>query len=567
MTRMRMVIGLPLWIFFLMCPWSVALSLGRFTGTARGSQSALLATSREDTVTHRRCVIVGGGPVSLAAALTLSNPAHSFDVTVLEKTTDEELVSLYDPGKAYLYNVNPRGLQWVTQFPNVLSKVLDRGYSPLQSSFGRILQVPADPEVPIPPMNNVAIAGTTIGNATFDSQARSVWIPRHLMVELMMESCQEQEKERTDDAVGSISIVLGHEFADLSSPAEDGSLVVTCRNGATYPADLVVGADGINSAVREHLKNSAAWRAKALQSFRVRQFVSPATGLRLKSLQLPGDMAIPNTTASDLVEAEPTALVVMRSVKTGTRRVSLGMLPVKDKQFVRPANVIARPDHEVWSATTGDAVKAWMQEAFPRLPFDKWVNATEWERFAQAKGLQYPKPQYSPGSAVAVTDTKGVVLVGDACHAFPPDIGQGINAGLQDVQALDRALKGQNIRTGQALPDKQAPTLGAALLRYQANRGPEHRALIRLSRFGAPYQYNQSWLRDRIGKKLWFANFLVRTILNKLTLGLVPPHAMVLLSNAKAYSYRQVMRRCDSFNLFVRALGLLWLARWAVLRW
>ena len=42
----------------------------------------------------------------------------------------------------------------------------------------------------------------------------------------------------------------------------------------------------------------------------------------------------------------------------------------------------------------------------------------------------------------------GVCLVSDAIHAFPPDIGHGVNAGLADVVALDRALKGQDTVSG-----------------------------------------------------------------------------------------------------------------------
>ena len=516
-------------------------------------------------VTYRRCVVVGGGPVGLAAALTLSSPPHYFNVSVLEKTTDEEFVGMYDPGKAYLYNVNPRGLKWVTKFPDVLNKVVTRGYSPEAGGFGKILRVPANPDEPIAPMANVAIAG----NVTFDPSSRSVWIPRHLMVDLMMESCEEQEKERLadkDSELGSVTIYLGKSFASMV-PRDDGSLVINVDDGSSYEADLVVGADGISSPVREYLADESkrTWLQSHARSFRVKRYLSPSAGLRLKSLQLPGDFSIPNTTDS-VVRTEPTALVVMRSKNKGRRRVSLGMLPVKDRHFVRPANVITRPDHEIWTKTDGKSAKEWMQGSFPRLPFDSWVNDTEWERFASAKFISYPKPQYSPGSAVSSpTDEAGVVLVGDACHAFPPDIGQGINAGLQDVLALDRALQGRDIETGQA---KYAapPSLGQALRNYQANRGPEHRALIRLSRFGAPYQYNQSWLRDRIGQKLWFGNFLFRMLLNKITFGIIPPPAAVLMNDSRAFTYRRIMQRCDSFNYVARAVGLVWIARLALLR-
>ena len=430
-----------------------------------------------------------------------------------------------------------------------------------------MLRVPADPEQPIAPMKDVAIAA----NVTFDTKTRSVWIPRHLMVDLLMESCQEQEEGRIttkNSQLGSVSVLLGKDFESMT-PLDDGSLVVQCHDGSTYEADLVVGADGISSAVREQLADESknTWLQSNAKSFRVKSFISPAAGLRLKSLQLPGDFAIPNTTDS-VVKTEPTALIVMASQNTGTRRVSLGMLPVKDQQFVRPANVITRPDHEVWSITSGKEMKEWMQASFPRLPFDTWVNDTEWDRFVKAKGVTYPRPQYSAGSAVpSPTGETGVVLVGDACHAFPPDIGQGINAGLQDVLSLDRALKGQGIQTGEETEQGSfVPKLGDALLKYQANRGPEHRALIRLARFGAPYQYNQSWWRDRIGQKVWLANFVVRMFLNKISFGLIPPQAMILVSNSKAFSYRHVMQRCDSFNYIVRTVGLLWALRFAFLR-
>ena len=71
------------------------------------------------------------------------------------------------------------------------------------------------------------------------------------------------------------------------------------------------------------------------------------------------------------------------------------------------------------------------------------MNDKEWDEFAKSNGITFPLCQYSPGSAVSSPERDtGVVLLGDACHAFPPDAGQGVNAGFQDVIALDRALRG-----------------------------------------------------------------------------------------------------------------------------
>jgi kynurenine 3-monooxygenase len=191
------------------------------------------------------------------------------------------------------------------------------------------------------------------------------------------------------------------------------------------------------------------------------------------------------------------------------------------------------------------------------------VDDVEWERFAKAKGTTFPYCQRSNGglavhlSKDSTSTTCGVVLVGDAAHAFPPDIGQGINAGLQDVVALDRALRGEDMVRGSSSGSSSSSStsastsmsppanLGQALDRYEQNRKGEHRALIRLARFGAPYQYNQSWLRDRMGKQLRTINVVCRVLLNKVTLGYVPP-AAILMSLRHELTYRQVMRGPDA---------------------
>ena len=86
--------------------------------------------------------------------------------------------------------------------------------------------------------------------------------------------------------------------------------------------------------------------------------------------------------------------------------------------------------------------------------------------------------------------------------------------------------------------------VGRSLTHYQKRRLPEVKALARLARFGAPYQYKQPHRIDQIRRNLWTANVVLRLLLSKLTLGLVPQAAIVLSQNPDL-TFRQVMRRAD----------------------
>ena len=518
--------------------------------------------SATPTRKKKTAVVVGAGPVGIATALTLANAPHYYDVTLLETSPQ----TAYDPTRAFLYNLNLRGQKFTEQYPSMQKKVEERGVK--STGFGGVSLtiVPADPKEPIPKQK----ASTKKDNEndekkvedTAEEMSKRVgyWIPRNEMVKLMLECVEEHEKHMLP-GMGRIQYCPGTEFVTMKKEGNDSLLVTTKEVSSdktqTQVATLVIGADGMNSRVRNFLVNEeegatefANWSNYNPKKFTVKKWTSPASHQRIKVLQLPPQFEIPDGEGG-VLKTQSDQIYALRSIYKGPRNyLSLGLLPMTNNTAVRPTNIVTRPDHEIWGERykTGDAVREWFEIAYPRFPFGKdggMIDDAEWERFAKAEGTRFPSCQYSPGMGICNDDgTCGVCLVGDAIHAFPPDIGQGVNAGLADVVALDKALKGQDTVTGEPVAESDPTTLKANIERYQQQHEPEIAALIRLARFGAPFQYRQPHRVDRLRLKLWTLNVVVRMLLNKVTFGLVPNQAIILSQN-QDLTFRQVMRKAD----------------------
>jgi salicylate hydroxylase len=225
------------------------------------------------------------------------------------------------------------------------------------------------------------------------------------------------------------------------TPDAGGPARVELEGGDTVAADVVVGADGVHSVVRDALGSPRPAVYSGTVGYR---------GL------VPVD-ALPSLPDSTPLQfwAGPRAHLLHYSIEGGSI-----------------VNFLAVVRQSEWTSA------AWNEPcdvADALAPFEGWHAAVTEMVGAVAEGSRWALHDHAPLERWSVGR---VVLIGDAAHAMLPHQGQGANQTIEDAVLLADLLAGAG-----------RGDVGAALARYQALRRPRTRRVQRWSRLAADWMH------------------------------------------------------------------------------
>ena len=471
-------------------------------------------------VIDKTAVISGGGPCGLAAALMLHQRGWQ-KIIVLERNAS---ALSFDKNKGFNYLLDARGKKLLSHL-GIAERLEHYGVA---NQRNLITFVKPD--------------GTqkTMASPFWDPRRdEAYWIRRERFLALLFDRVEEIND-------GRIELHYGRAFDGIER-TEAGAVRAVAKSvigedRQHFEADLILGCDGLRSVVREAM---AAEPNSNMADYEQVRFPSPSSLLHYKVLQGPAAIELLGEGSEPCNDNRMGYMFVGRH-EALDKALALVGYPTASPEEPRTLNIIRLEDHEIWKPNTTDELYRVLEDSFPQLPVRKAVPLEEAEDFVATPAPKFPEPQYTKKTYCefqSEPEPVSALLLGDAAHAFPPDLGVGVNTALEDVWYLDQYLT----QYGEDLPE--------TVRKFDQDQLPERRALVKLVQTVAPYQYNH--LPNKL--KIWALKFFAVKGLNKLLPFYIDKPAVLLAQQDELpfseIRRRQVMNRWKISSLFVAALA------------
>ena len=384
-------------------------------------------------------LVVGGGIGGLAAALACARVG--VDVALLER--------------ASAFTEVGAGVQLG---PNVV-KLLDAWG--LQDALAAVAAFPSRLQV------RSALTGAELGVLRLGERsvqqygARYATIHRADLQALLLEAAQRQD---------GVRLHLASEFDRFE---QDGAgVTVHTSDGRALQADLLVGADGLWSRVRQQLLHDGAPLATGQLAYRA--------------------MVVQRTLPERLRSQQVTAWL--------GPHMHLVQYPVRGGEWLNVVAIVhdrVRHDLDSWDHSANAAqLRLSLRDVCP--PLRELVHAIEHWRLW---GLSIRPPMRG-----ANEQAQGrVALLGDAAHPMVPFLAQGAGMAIEDAQALSTAMTG-------AAPDLPAALQSYAQARWQRNARVQAGALRngRIFHATGPVRWGRDTAMKLLGERLLDLPWLYR---------------------------------------------------------
>ncbi|KAI2889754.1 transcriptional regulator family: Fungal Specific TF [Aspergillus niger] len=334
------------------------------------------------TNTPFKAIIVGGGPVGLAAAHSLH--LAGIDFLILERRP----AIIEDKGASLI--VHPHTLRVFDQF-GILDDVLPHG-----TELNHHLSFTADGHV-FAESNRYNLVRENHGHGP-------VAFHRAELIKTMYNGLPDQAKQK---------ILTNKSLADITTTSD--SVTATCADGSTYHGSILIGADGVNSKSR-HLIRSLALQEDPTRSWDAENPYTATYQLLFGSFPSPA----------------PAEAGQGYDIQSKNKAIMYFNGPERGWFFLYKRLPAPMSSRTIYTQQDVEDVAS----EFAEFPLTRTVKVKDvWPRMLGAGLTNLDE------GIVKHWSFRRVVLVGDACHKMTTHLGLGFNNGIQDVVVLSNRLR------------------------------------------------------------------------------------------------------------------------------